>query len=118
MDNDLPDIEFGDIEFGEIEEIEEDEEHEERVEENLGPDIIRITGNDEIDKLVDEDCFIVYKSCLMTLANKNYNRTCRIKGCSLPLDIKQRVIGSAMYFKWVSYLGFSYPMNSDKYDCC
>ncbi|CAG2210930.1 unnamed protein product [Mytilus edulis] len=87
----------------EIEEAEDDSTEGDKSEEeaiDIGPGVKRITTKN-IDKFISEQPLLVYRDCLLMLANTNTEQICTMSDCNRQVDLKTETIGSAFYITWV-----------------
>lgn len=88
----------------EIEEVEDDTTEGDKSEEeaiDMGPGVKIITTKN-IDKFISEQPLLVYRDCLLMLANTNTEQICTMSDCNRQVDLKTETIGSAFYITWVS----------------
>ncbi|CAC5358179.1 unnamed protein product [Mytilus coruscus] len=89
-----------------VEQFEEDEDDTvERVKSeeaaiDMGPGVKRITTKN-VDKFISEQPLLVYRDCLLMLANTNTEQICTMSNCKRQVDLKTETIGSAFYITWV-----------------
>ncbi|XP_076100577.1 uncharacterized protein LOC143069695 isoform X1 [Mytilus galloprovincialis] len=67
---------------------------------DMGPGVKRITTKN-IDKFISEQPLLVYRDCLLMLANTNTEQICTMSDCNRQVDLKTETIGSAFYITWV-----------------
>ena len=75
--------------------------------EETGPGITKILSEEDVHLLTDDETCLVYKRCLLQLANTNINKMCKVKGCNLPVGTRTESVGSAIYIYWVNLLCLS-----------
>ncbi|XP_055998952.1 uncharacterized protein LOC130047616 [Ostrea edulis] len=87
-------------EFG-VEEVEGDEEGglQETIEET-GSGVTKIKNVEEMPILTRDETCLVYKRCLLKLANTHIDYKCKVKGCNSPISLRTGNIGSALYIFW------------------
>lgn len=68
------------------------------------PGCHRIKTNEEIQGFMNDQPFLIYYNQLLNLATANIQKTCSHKGCGLGVEIKNEVVASALYLKWVMCL--------------
>ena len=102
----LKEISLGEQEFG-ADEVEGDEEDLEETIEEKGPGITKISDVADIHVLSKDETCLVYRSCLLKLANTRIDYRCKVKGCTSPVSLRTGNVGSALYIFWVSF-PFSY----------
>lgn len=69
----------------------------------MGPGVKRLTiGN--IDNFITEQPLLVYRDCLLMLANTHTVQLCTMSDCKSLVDLKTETIGSAFYITWVKFL--------------
>ncbi|XP_069107782.1 uncharacterized protein [Argopecten irradians] len=106
----IPEVSFGDIEFSEGEgegneanemlELEEEEQKKEPMDKS-SLKILKIINSERAEEVVDES-FIVYRQCLLELAKSACSQFCTVdQYCQKPVEVQQKVIGSALHLKWV-----------------
>ncbi|XP_063405831.1 uncharacterized protein LOC134689792 [Mytilus trossulus] len=67
---------------------------------DMGPGVKRLTiGN--IDNFITEQPLLVYRDCLLMLANTHTVQLCTMSDCKSLVDLKTETIGSAFYITWV-----------------
>ena len=68
---------------------------------DAGPGITKILCEEDVHLLTEDETCLVYKKCLLQLANTSISKMCKVKGCKQPIGNRTSSVGSALYIFWV-----------------